>query len=132
MEEPVAAEIKHTLLTFNRRFKELVEQYQTFKQVEVVGKARKEYGEGLNRLSMWLKDAEELLVKEVPCKHSELKEYLNKLDVSWSLFDCLCFIFVFSNMSFSKSVFKSFFPSDFVEKSQVVSRLNLFSLGLTR
>lgn len=32
-EEPVAAEIKQTLLMLNRRFKDLVEQFQTFKQV---------------------------------------------------------------------------------------------------
>ena len=84
VEEPVAAEIKQTLLMVNRRFKELVEQYQTYKQVEVVGKARKEYGVGLNKLSNWLKDAEESLVREVPCRHTELRDYLNELDVSYS------------------------------------------------
>ena len=82
VEEPVAAEIKQTLLMLNRRFKDLVEQYTHYKQVEVVGKARKEYNEGLLRLTQWLKGAEDLLAQEVPCKHALLKEYLNELDVS--------------------------------------------------
>ena len=82
VEEPVAVEIKQTLLTINRRFKDLVDGFQTFKQVEVIGKARKEYGDGILRLSQWLKGAEDLLVREVPCKHALLREYLNELDVS--------------------------------------------------
>ena len=83
VEEPVAVEIKQTLLMINRRFKDLVDGFQTFKQVEVIGKARKEYGEGLLRLSQWLKGAEDLLAREVPCKHALLREYLNELDVSF-------------------------------------------------
>lgn len=83
-EEPVAAEIKQVLLMVNRRFKDLVDQFQNFKQVEVVGKARKEYGDGLLRLTQWLKEAEELIAREVPCKHSVLRDYLNEIDVSYT------------------------------------------------
>ena len=57
--------------------------FQHFKQVEVVGKARKEYGEGLLRLTQWLKDAEELIAREVPASHNTLRDYLNEVDVSW-------------------------------------------------
>ena len=92
VEEPVAAEIKQTLLMINRRYKDLVEQFQTFKQVEVIGKARKEYGDGILRLSQWLKGAEDLLAREVPCKHALLREYLNELDVSEDC--CCCYIVV--------------------------------------
>jgi hypothetical protein len=66
----------------NRRFKDLVDQFQHFKQVEVVGKARKEYNDGLLRLTQWLREAEELVAREVPCKHAVLKDYLNEIDVS--------------------------------------------------
>lgn len=72
------------LLMVNRRFKDLVDQFQNFKQVEVVGKARKEYGDGLLRLTQWLKEAEELIAREVPCKHSVLRDYLNEIDVSYT------------------------------------------------
>lgn len=82
-EEPVAVEIKQTLLMINRRFKDLADQFQHFKQVEVVGKARKEYNDGLLRLTQWLKDAEELVAREVPCKHTVLKDYHNEIDVSF-------------------------------------------------
>ena len=51
-----------------------------------MGKARKEYNEGLLRLTQWLKNAEELMAKEVPCRHGVLKDYLNDLDVSRLLF----------------------------------------------
>lgn len=52
------------------------------KKVEVVGRARKEYGDGLLRITQWLQDAEELLAKEVPCTHPALRDYLNEVDVS--------------------------------------------------
>ncbi|KAH3846241.1 hypothetical protein DPMN_088540, partial [Dreissena polymorpha] len=79
-EEPVAAEIKTTLLMVNRRFKDLVESFQHFKKVEVVGKARKDYNDGLIKLTQWLKGAEELIAREVPCKHAVLRDYLNDLE----------------------------------------------------
>lgn len=51
-------------------------------QVEVVGKARQEYGDGLLRITQWLKDAEDLLAREVPCTHTALRDYLSELEVS--------------------------------------------------
>ncbi|XP_052236879.1 muscle-specific protein 300 kDa-like [Dreissena polymorpha] len=78
--EPVAAEIKTTLLMVNRRLKDLVESFQHFKKVEVVGKARKDYNDGLLKLTQWLKGAEELFAREVPCKHAVLRDYLNDLE----------------------------------------------------
>ena len=41
--EPTANEIKNVILVLNRRFKDLIEGYHTFRQNEVIGKARAEY-----------------------------------------------------------------------------------------
>ncbi|KAL5008450.1 hypothetical protein ScPMuIL_014031 [Solemya velum] len=79
-EDSVGAEIKQMVLLLNRRFIELSDQYQTFQQVEVIGKAKSQYNEGVARVSQWLKNAEDLLVQEVPCVHNILKEYLQELD----------------------------------------------------
>ncbi|KAH3846188.1 hypothetical protein DPMN_088486 [Dreissena polymorpha] len=79
-EEPVATEIKTTLLMVNRRFQELVESLQHFKKEEVVGKARKDNNDGLLKLTHWLKGAEELMAREVACKHAVLRDYLNDLE----------------------------------------------------
>ena len=80
--EPIAAEIKQTVLMINRRFKDLVDGFHHFQQVEVIGRARQNYGEGVQRISEWLKSAEELLVQEVPCVHTSLKDHLQDMDVS--------------------------------------------------
>ncbi|KAH3752026.1 hypothetical protein DPMN_186634 [Dreissena polymorpha] len=69
----------------NRRLKDLVESFQHFKKVEVVGKARKDYNDGLLKLTQWLKGAEELFAREVPCKHAVLRDYLNDLEVCCSM-----------------------------------------------
>ncbi|KAL3874933.1 hypothetical protein ACJMK2_037885 [Sinanodonta woodiana] len=79
-DEPIAAEIRQTLQKINKRFSDLSDKHQHFQQVEVIGKARKEYQDGIMRLTQWLKNAEELMVHEVPCRHADLKEHLNQLD----------------------------------------------------
>jgi len=73
VEEPIATEIKQTLLMLNGRFKELVKQFRQLKAVEI-----------MSRLTQWLKHSEELMARELPCKHAVLKEYLNSLDVSYN------------------------------------------------
>ncbi|CAC5416632.1 SYNE1 [Mytilus coruscus] len=46
------------------RFTELVEGYQHYKKVEVIGKGRQEYQLGVDRISEWLQNAEEFLATE--------------------------------------------------------------------
>jgi len=83
--EPVAEEIKQNLQMLNGRYVELVDGYQHYKKVEVIGKGRQQYQVGVDRISQWLKDAEELLAQEVPCKHAALKEHLQEVDVSFNI-----------------------------------------------
>ena len=78
VEEPIATEIKQTLLMLNGRYEELVEQFKQFKAVE------KEYNETMSRLTQWIKHSEELMARKLSCRHTALKEYLNNLDVSYS------------------------------------------------
>lgn len=81
-QEPIAEEIKQNVNMINGRFTELVEGYQHYKKVEVIGKGRQEYQLGVDRISAWLQNAEEVLAKEVPCKHAALKDHLQDVDVS--------------------------------------------------
>ena len=80
--EPVANQIKNTLLTLNRRFKELIDGFLAFRQTEVIGKARTEYQAGVTKLQGWLGESADVLSKQVKCIHAELKAYLLELDVS--------------------------------------------------
>ena len=83
--EPVAEEIKQNLQMLNGRYVELVDGYQHYKKVEVIGKGRQQYQVGVDRISQWLKNAEELLAQEVPCRHALLKEHLQEVDVSLNI-----------------------------------------------
>lgn len=78
---PIAAEIQQNAHLVNQRFNALTDGYQHFKKVEVIGKGKKQYQEGVDRISQWLKNAEELLAQEVPCQHAALKEHLQDVDV---------------------------------------------------
>ncbi|XP_035824390.1 nesprin-1 [Aplysia californica] len=78
--DPVAAEIKETLLLLNRRFKDLTEGFQSFRQNEVIGKARAEYETGVATLESWLGETSDILSQQVRCVHAELKAYLLELD----------------------------------------------------
>lgn len=117
--EPVAAEIKQTLLMLNRRFKEMLDGHSHFQQVEVIGKARDSYASGVDIISQWLKNAEELLAREVPCRHPELKDFLQDLDVSFIIL-CIvirnyqiyiCHRLIFIKSSFIHKVFLKYLTS---------------------
>lgn len=79
--EPIADEIHQTLALVNKEFKTLTEGFEEFKRVEI-GKGKKEYAEGVNRISYWLNAAEELMMQPVPCIHANLKDHLQDLTVS--------------------------------------------------
>lgn len=79
--QPVADEIKRTILLVNRRFTEVVEGFQSFHQNEIIGKAKSEYEKGVDSLAAWLTSALEVLGRPVRCIHAELKAYLLELDV---------------------------------------------------
>lgn len=81
-QEPVAAEVEQTLDSLLQKFVSLSDGFTTFQNVEVIGKARSSYGDGVDRISEWLKNAEDLLSLEVPCEHATLKDYLQDIDVS--------------------------------------------------
>lgn len=80
--EPLATEIKETVDNLCVRFVDLSDSYNTFQQVEVIGKARQDYGLGVDRISDWLSQTEELLNAEVLCVHGPLKDHLQDIDVS--------------------------------------------------
>lgn len=80
--EPVAAEIKELLAVMNQRCPDLTDNFQQYKQVEVIGRAREEYNEGVQRMENWLTGAQGVLGQQVPCVHAPLKEHLLQLDVS--------------------------------------------------
>lgn len=80
--EPLAEEIKQTLASLNREFQNVTESFEEFKKVEIIGKGRQEYAEGVARISEWLKNAEELMMQPIPCIHSNLKDHLQDLSVS--------------------------------------------------
>ncbi|CAC5404544.1 SYNE1 [Mytilus coruscus] len=80
-QEPIAEEIKQNVDMIKGRFMKLVEGYQHYKKVEVIGKGRQEYQLGVERISQWLQNAEEILATEVPCKHAALKEHLQDVDM---------------------------------------------------
>lgn len=81
--EVTAAEIKQTLQLLNNRFANLIEGYHSFRQNEVVGKARAEYEKGVLNVGSWLSDATDALDRSVKCIHADLKAYLLELDVSY-------------------------------------------------
>ncbi|XP_076442566.1 muscle-specific protein 300 kDa-like isoform X3 [Babylonia areolata] len=78
--DAVAAEIKEILEAMNREFPALTASFQKYKQTEVIGRARKEYEEGVQRLEAWLVEAQQVLNQEIPCVHAPLKEHLLQLD----------------------------------------------------
>ncbi|KAK7104412.1 hypothetical protein V1264_019133 [Littorina saxatilis] len=78
--DPVGEEIKAMLAVMNQRCPALIDSFQQYKQTEVIGKARVEYGDGVERLKDWLSTAQELLGQEIPCIHAPLKEHLMQLD----------------------------------------------------
>ncbi|GFO48198.1 nesprin-1, partial [Plakobranchus ocellatus] len=78
--EPVAAEIQRTLMQLNKRFGDLVNGFQDFRQNEVIGKARAEYETGVTSLDTWLHDSTDILEQTVMCIHADLKAYLLELD----------------------------------------------------
>lgn len=80
--EPIADEIRQTLASLNTEFKTVTESFEEFKRVEIIGKGKQEYAEGVNRISEWLKNAEELMMQPVPCIHANLKDHLQDLTVS--------------------------------------------------
>ena len=80
--EHLAEEIKQTLASLNREFQNVTESFEEFKKVEIIGKGRQEYAEGVARISEWLKNAEELMMQPIPCIHSNLKDHLQDLSVS--------------------------------------------------
>ena len=80
--EPVCAEIQRTLMQLNKRFSDLVNGFQDFRQNEVIGKARSEYETGVASLETWLHDSSDILEQTVMCIHADLKAYLLELDVS--------------------------------------------------
>lgn len=82
--EPVAEEIRETLAVLDTEFKTVTESFEEFKKVEIIGRGRQEYSEGVNRISEWLKNAEELMMQPVPCIHSNLKDHLQDMTVSTS------------------------------------------------
>lgn len=79
--KPIADEIHQTLALVNKEFKTLTESFEEFKRVEIF-KGKNEYAEGVNRISYWLKNAEELMMQPVPCIHANLKDHLQILTVS--------------------------------------------------
>ena len=87
--DPVAAEIKETLSLMNQQCPDLVDSFQQYKQTEVIGRAREEYNEGVQRLQNWLTSAQEVLAQRIPCVHAPLKEHLLQLDVSVLLRPCM-------------------------------------------
>lgn len=80
--DPVAAEIKEMLSVMNQQCPALMDSFQQYKQTEVIGRARAEYSEGVQRLENWLTAAKEALGNQIPCVHAPLKEHLLLLDVS--------------------------------------------------
>ncbi|KAK3089398.1 hypothetical protein FSP39_003323 [Pinctada imbricata] len=78
--DPIAAEIKENVMMVDSRFKDLVDAFNHFQQVEVIGRARQDYSEGVERISGWLKNTEDLLAQDIPCVHTPLKEHLQDLD----------------------------------------------------
>jgi chaperonin cofactor prefoldin len=80
--EPVAEEIRETLALLDTEFKTVTESFEEFKKVEIIGRGRQEYSDGVNRISEWLKNAEELMMQPIPCVHSNLKDHLQDMTVS--------------------------------------------------
>nr|KAG5692778.1 hypothetical protein BaRGS_009394 [Batillaria attramentaria] len=78
--EPIAAEIKELMALLNQRCTELAQRFEQYKQTEVIGRARQEYEEGVERLAGWLSGAQEILDQQIPCIHAPLKEHLLQLD----------------------------------------------------
>uniref|UniRef100_A0A2C9KCB0 Calponin-homology (CH) domain-containing protein n=1 Tax=Biomphalaria glabrata TaxID=6526 RepID=A0A2C9KCB0_BIOGL len=78
--QPVADEIKRTLSTLNKRYDDLLSQFHSYHQNEVIGKAVVEYETGVNSLATWLANSSSFLDYQIPCIHAELKAYLLRLD----------------------------------------------------
>lgn len=75
------------LAVLNKRFRELVEDFHSFHQNEVIEKGRQEYEKGVFSLESWLNDSTTVLDQKIRCTHAELKDHLSQLDVS--LLTCL-------------------------------------------
>lgn len=80
----VAEEVRQTLALLNRRYTELTDGFTNFQQVEVIGRARDEYSEGIRHIEGWLQTTDEIVGPKIPCVHAALKEHLQQLDVSSS------------------------------------------------
>ena len=82
IQENLARDMKEQVLMIDRRFSELQKQITQFLQQEGVERSRQEYREGATRLRQWLERAEQIVTSRLDCTYTELKEYVQQLDVS--------------------------------------------------
>lgn len=78
--ETTAVQIKQTLVLLNKRFTNLVVEFQSYLQNEVIGKAHAEYEKGVLSVNSWLNNTIDILDRVVKCIHADLKAYLLELD----------------------------------------------------
>ena len=70
------------MAVIGRRWAEVAQRARHFVQLETSARAQRDYRAGVARLLEWLEATERLVGIDVACSHAELKQHMQRLDVS--------------------------------------------------